>query len=75
MRAAGIVAAPMDIDIDNVPGAVRRPMSFVRALEVSDQLAVQERQKQQTQQRQKQQTSPIEEDRQNLYGSSYEISV
>ena len=75
MRAAGISAAPMDIDIDNVPGAVRRPMSFVRALEMSDQLAVQEHQKQQTHHRQKRQTSPIEEDRQNLYGSSYEISV
>ncbi|KAK2166267.1 hypothetical protein LSH36_40g08015 [Paralvinella palmiformis] len=68
---AGPVA--IDIELENVPGVVRRPMSFVRALEMSDQVAIHERQK--NQQHQKQSTSPEEDDQQNLYGSSYEISV
>lgn len=74
--------------IDNIPGAIRRPMSFVKALEVSDQLTVPDqtlrlqRQQQQQQKRQSglQKEIMVEEEEEEecekqLYTSSYEIAV
>lgn len=40
-----IQPVPILTTVPNVPGSVRRPMSFVKALEVSDQLAVVEQQR------------------------------
>ena len=63
---------------DNVPGAVRRPMSFVRALEMSDHIAAQERERElqrQRYQREQQRKRQEEEERKKAYGSTYEISV
>ncbi len=73
-------------ELDNVPGAVRRPMSFVKAVELSDALASQEREREKQQlqgQKQHGRTPPSQgpslattsEERHNLYGSTYEISV
>ena len=41
---------PQAQPLQNIPGAVRRPMSFVKALEMSDQLAVEEQQREQQRQ-------------------------
>ena len=64
-------------DVSNVPGAVRRPMSFVKALEMSDQIALKEQTKAQRQQigSSLRGNTPDESSEQKLYGSSYEISV
>lgn len=65
--------------LDNIPGAVRRPMSFVRALEMSDAIQHQEREKEKLrQQLEKQQIEKHKrktEEEKKLYGSTYEISV
>ncbi len=76
-------AAPAELD--NVPGAVRRPMSFVKAVELSDAIASQEREREKQVAAQKQHgRSPTSqppalatttEERHNVYGSTYEISV
>ena len=73
LAGAGGQLAGHQIEMDNVPGAVRRPMSFVRALEMSDQLAVAERETLDQRQRQRHLATPDEEHQ--MYGSSYEISV
>ena len=72
-------------EIDNVPGVVRRPMSFVKAVELSDAIASQEREREKQNQVQNprgrsQASHPptldtTNEERHNLYGSTYEISV
>lgn len=70
-----VSSAPVDAPgIENVPGAVRRPMSFVKALEVSDQLAAHDQPSKLRQKAGLQKEVMIEEDEQ-LYGSSYEIAV
>lgn len=65
--------------LSDIPGAIRRPMSFVKALEMSDALQMQERERTRHKQRQ---VSPAlqpeiitEEEQRAMYGSSYEISV
>ena len=65
---------PVGGNFDNVPGAVRRPISFVRALEMSDAIAHQEREKERLRQQLERKKRQAEEDKQ-LYGSTYEISV
>ena len=70
-------------EIDNVPGVVRRPMSFVKAVELSDAIASQEREREKQVQKhygRPQASQPptldtTNEERHNLYGSTYEISV
>ena len=71
-RGTVSTGANIDANIDNVPGAVRRPMSFVKALEMSDQLQVSQ-DKRQT--RPKLSTPQEEAETRQMYGSSYEISV
>lgn len=70
--------------VQNVPGAVRRPMSFVRALETSDQLAGSGGAANTRQQRPFQVTAgggrsalqvTVEEDERAQFGSNYEIAV
>ena len=69
----GEYRGPQSQSLDNVPGAIRRPMSFVKALEMSDALALQERQQERKKlEKQRMQSS---EEKKGLYGSSYEISV
>ena len=71
LQASSAAAGAVDSgEISNVPGAIKRPMSFVKALEMSDQLQMAER------------TShgPARHGSDNAddsaqYGSSYEISV
>ena len=72
-------------EADNVPGVVRRPMSFVKAVELSDALASQEREREKQSQAQQKHGRPqpsqlptlgtTSEERHNMYGSTYEISV
>ena len=72
-------------EIDNVPGAVRRPMSFVKAVELSDAIASQEREREKQIQKHHGHSRPpasqppnlgtTNEERHNMYGSTYEISV
>ena len=65
-------------DVSNVPGAVRRPMSFVKALEMSDQIQTAEKDKDKQRLRQTRSNSlDIDQDvtQSKQYGSSYEISV
>lgn len=69
---------PQAQDLDNVPGAIRRPMSFVRALEMSDTIALQERERERERERTRQkerQKQRHDDERKNAYGSTYEISV
>ena len=71
--------------LSDVPGAIRRPMSFVKALEMSDQLQQQQQDRDRErlrQQRHKPQPTPPEriteeeeQQPQQQYGSTYEISV
>ena len=62
--------------IIDVPGVVRRPMSFVKALEMSDQLQLEERERERMRLRQKRQSTPeVIDEEQRMYGSTYEISV
>jgi hypothetical protein len=72
----GVAAEPIGAEgsVGDIPGIVRRPMSFVRALEMSDAIAVQERHRQQRQQQQQNTLNVSTEDEKN-YGSTYEISV
>ena len=62
-------------DFDNVPGAIRRPMSFVRALEMSDTIALQERDRERMRQRERKKQKEDVDERKHVYGSTYEISV
>lgn len=68
-------------DVLNIPGAVRRPMSFVKALEMSDQLAsagagLSSRQRTpQFSPSTRLQHETIDEDDPSAFGSSYEIAV
>ena len=73
-------------EISNVPGAVKRPMSFVKALEMADQLQMVERQKEAQSMRSLNRPYDVgdaaaaaaadsNDDSQQHYGSSYEISV
>ena len=66
------------VGIRNIPGAIMRPMSFVRAMEMSDSLAQQER-KQHTRHVQRGMREDVLQEEtdtsQVLYGSNYEISV
>jgi len=64
--------------IQSIPGAVRRPVSFVRALEMSDQLAGAPTGRLQQPQQQLPHSSglqPTAEEDERAYGSSYEIAV
>ena len=63
--------------VQNVPGAVRRPVSFVRALEMSDQLAGTPAGRPRTGQPQRAGVvlQPTTEEDERAYGSSYEIAV
>jgi len=72
--------APLSVvasGVQNVPGAVRRPVSFVRALEMSDQLAGAPagRPRPQPQQSRVGVLQPPAEEDERAYGSSYEIAV
>ena len=84
--AAAFMGAASGGDISNVPGAVRRPMSFVKALEMADQLQMVERQKEAQSMRSLNRPYDVgdaapgaapdsNDDSQQHYGSSYEISV
>lgn len=62
--------------VPNVPGAVRRPVSFVRALEMSDQLAGAPVGRPRPQQQPRVGVlQPTAEEDERTYGSSYEIAV
>jgi hypothetical protein len=62
--------------LQSVPGAVRRPMSFVKALEMTDQLAQEEQRRERRRPMATLSAEPVpEEDKRQVYGSSYEISV
>lgn len=72
--------APVDAPgINNIPGAVRRPMSFVKALEVSDQLTVHDKKTKLRQPQQlglqKEVMAEEEESEKQAHSSSYEIAV
>jgi len=75
--------APLSVaasGVQNVPGAVRRPISFVRALEMSDQLAGAPAGRPRTQQGPRGGVGggvlqPTTEEDERAYGSSYEIAV
>jgi len=69
----GEYRGPQSQSLDNVPGAIRRPMSFVKALEMSDALALQERQHERK--KLEKQRMHSSDDKKGQYGSSYEISV
>lgn len=60
--------------IPAIPGNIRRPMSFVRALEMSDAIASQERHRQHAQNVNVNTLNVSSEEDKN-YGSTYEISV
>lgn len=76
-------SAPLSIassGIQSVPGAVRRPVSFVRALEMSDQLSVTPSGRPPPRQLQQQPArggglQPTAEEDERAYGSGYEIAV
>ena len=73
-------APPQDshLGIRNVPGAIMRPMSFVRAMEMSDSLAQQERMQQTRHVQRGMREDALQEETdtsQVIYGSNYEISV
>ena len=72
--AASEYAPPPRPPISNVPGSVARPMSFVRAMEMSDSLAMQERTNR-ARHKARLNSTLEEEDSQQMYGSNYEISV
>jgi hypothetical protein len=59
-NTVGAVAAENKQALSDIPGAIRRPMSFVKALEMSDQLQMQERERERNRQRQKRQSTPPE---------------
>lgn len=78
----GVISQPPHdggLGIRNVPGAVMRPMSFVRAMEMSDTLALQERTQHGWRRPRGTREDTLREEEpdtsQALYGSSYEISV
>lgn len=80
LMSAAAAAPPVEVQgIENVPGAVRRPMSFVKALEVSDQLAAHDQRSKLLRQPQLQtglqKEVMKEEEEEQMYGSSYEIAV
>lgn len=62
---------PVPVAVPNIPGSVRRPMSFVKALEVSDKLSVVEQQWNRDRPRQQGLSPQAEEELQNVL----EISV
>jgi len=75
-REAGHLA-PLSVaasGVQNVPGAVRRPVSFVRALEMSDQLAGSPAGRPHQRPRAGG-LQPTSEEDERAYGSSYEIAV
>lgn len=72
-RSLAVVAS----GVQNVPGAVRRPVSYVRSLEMSDQLAgaAAGRPRPPQQQARLGALQPTSEEEERAHGSSYEIAV
>ena len=80
VSSVGATRSPLSSEvagINNIPGSIRRPMSFVKALEMSDQLAVYEPESQRGKRHTsvaRQMDATTEED-ELAFGSSYEIAV